>query len=320
MFGRTKNAGLTLVAVRRSSNAASASPAAAPVGPHERQARPRKTPLSQAREDAGETLSLLSNAVKATVQHGQPLSGRSSQQQQRSQNRYLRQSRSGGEDDTHRLGRTLLNARRAQTQGRETALNGDTGATISSSRYSNENRLQRSRASYDTSYNTGSSRTSPDNQSFRARPRSNRDGPRSGQNSQSGPRQPRPQTDRRPTRELRTQQQAADVSPLVAPSKVAYPSLNLASMLREDLESSTAHLKQSVKRQLGSKDSKADPTEEALGDYSRWDAPSSAKDGKYSQKNSPQVMQRAARTLAGNATVKLRDRRELLDKLENLLK
>ncbi|KAM0788108.1 hypothetical protein ACM66B_001275 [Microbotryomycetes sp. NB124-2] len=330
MLSRTKNAGLSRTITAASSRLSSSTAPVAPVGPHERQSRPRKQSLPQAREEAGETLSLLSKVVKATVEHGQPLTGRS-QTQQRSQ----RVQHSG--DGASNLGRSLLNARRAAGANARQGGNDSTdpdAVLIRSSRYPPNEGARGGRRS-ETSYSVPPSSRS--GQREYARPRgNNRDGqPRqAGQRPpsfQGGPRSPRQhQANRRPGRDANRSSTTphANVSPLVMPSKVAYPSLNLESMLRQDLQSSTAHLKQATTdveqdAQTNSSSHEA-KLEEALGDYSRWEAPKTPVDVKGQSaartKGPGQVMQRAALTLAGNATVGLKGRKEFLDKLETLLK
>jgi hypothetical protein len=116
---------------------------------------------------------------------------------------------------------------------------------------------------------------------------------------------------------------AEDTKPLVPPPQVAYPSINLAQLLRADLAAKTLQVKQSV--DSATKNSELDENSEdpkvreqtrkvLNGDYSQWTQQAGG-----SGKKDKEALEHARNLLARNPSVGLKGREVFINKLKEAL-
>lgn len=117
---------------------------------------------------------------------------------------------------------------------------------------------------------------------------------------------------------------AEDLKPLVPPAEVAYPSINLAQLLRADLAAKALQVKRSVDTATveshldeNSQDPKVREQARKIlnGDYSHW---SSSRDGKDGTRGTDAV-EHATDLLARNPTIGLKGRQAFINKLKEHL-
>lgn len=287
---------------------------------HERQSKQRKPQLSKVREDGGETASLLAQAVSSTVQHRGSLPTSSNggfnrhrrpQQQQQQQQQGERQPRrqqqesaEGGAEGARirsrpgQLGGQLVSRRKAAGglyDADASAISAPiAGSEVASSPRANSNPRQQNRRG---------------GENFRA-----------SNPSTSNARRPPTSSAPRPPRKPRAQNKAADLGAPVLPatpppSKVHYPSLDLASLIEQDLRNNAAALRAEIghgaEAEEGDQKARLEARKEVRGDYSRW----TAGEGKGKH----EVVQRAAGVLASNPSVSREGRDFLVDQLQGLL-
>lgn len=299
---------------------------------HERQSRPRKAGLSKVREDAGQTASLLSAAVQSTQQHRDTIVNRGRSSADGSPRRRVGINPEGLRKD----GQTGPRAREATAQSsRSSELGGqlvsrrkqsgglydadasaiasapvDLSAELASSAEtpsssSGNPRQNNRRADYIKSRSSPSDPSSPN-----SKPR------RSPSSSTGGPRSPRPPRKPRTSTPISFTPPPAALTP---PSKVHYPSADLASLIQADLASHAAALRADIghsgQEAEGEQAVRLKARKELRGDYSRWTA-----EGKETKGKGGEVVQRAAEVLAGNPSVSLEGRDFLLEKVQGLLR
>lgn len=174
------------------------------------------------------------------------------------------------------------------------------------------------RAEYMRPSSTASSSSSP-RQSSRQSPSSSRPSPSSG-----APRSPRPIRASKP--KPKRSSPSIPTTPLgPTPTKVHYPSLNLAQLIKSDLEAHAASLRSAIGHsvsdgQEGEKEERASKRREAKGDYSRWMVQMGEEGGKGKGKKGDEVVKRAAGVLAANPSVSREGRDFLLGKVQGLLR
>lgn len=290
---------------------------------HERQSKQRKPHLNKVREDGGETASLLAQAVSSTVQHRGSLpptnnGGFNRQRRPQQQQQGERQPRS------------------QQQQQQEGGAEGAEGARIRSrsgqlggqlvSRRKAAGGLYDADASAISAPIAGSEVASSPRLNSNPRQQNRRGDSSRGSSPSSTPNTRRPPTSStpRPPRKPRTQSKPVDLGAPVAPaapppSKVNYPSLDLASLIEQDLRNNAAALRadigQGAEAEEGDQKARLAARREVRGDYSRWTAGATVGEGKGKH----EVVQRAAGVLASNPSVSREGRDFLVGQLQGLL-
>ncbi|GAA5836752.1 hypothetical protein JCM5353_006888 [Sporobolomyces roseus] len=146
--------------------------------------------------------------------------------------------------------------------------------------------------------------------------------PRSGPSSKSGSK-PKGGGNRRQTSSSPTSNfSAEDTKPLEPPSGIAYPSVNLAQLLRADLAAKALQVKQAVGQGLLDEDAETQEAREHArkvmsGDYSQWSKESS--EGKDTKGKGKKAVEHARTLLARNASVGLEGREAFMSKLKEVL-
>ncbi|ORY82421.1 hypothetical protein BCR35DRAFT_303844 [Leucosporidium creatinivorum] len=293
---------------------------------HERQSKQRKPHLNKVREEGGETASLLAQAVSSTVQHRDSVASTTSggfnrqrrpqqQQQGERQPRRQQEQQEGGEGSqgarirsrAGQLGGQLVSRRKAAGglyDADASAISAPiAGSEVASSRF-NSNPRQQNRRGDDS---RGSTSSSPNS---RRRPTTTTSAPRTPR----APRKPRAQT-----KPVDVGASEPTVTPTAPPSKVHYPSLDLASLIAQDLRNNAAALRadigQGAEAEEGSQKARLEARREVRGDYSRWTAGATVGEGKGKH----EVVQRAAGVLATNPSVSREGRDFLVGQLQGLL-
>ena len=115
---------------------------------------------------------------------------------------------------------------------------------------------------------------------------------------------------------------AEDTKPLEPPSGIAYPSVNLAQLLRADLAAKALQVKQAVGQGLLDEDAETQEAREHArkvmsGDYSQWSKESS--EGKEGKGKGKKAVEHARTLLARNASVGLEGREAFMSKLKEVL-
>jgi hypothetical protein len=218
---------------------------------HERQSKQRKPQLSKVREDGGETASLLAQAVSSTVQHRGSLPAtnhggfnpqRRPQQQQQSGERQPRrqQQREGGAEGGAEAARTRsrsgqlggqLVSRRKAAGGLYDADASAISAPIASSEVASSPRFN----------------SNPRQQNRRGDSSARGSNPSSIPNARRPPTSPAPRAPRKPRAQSKPIDSGAPIAPAAPPpSKVNYPSLDLASLIEQDLRNNAAALRADI--------------------------------------------------------------------------
>lgn len=298
-------------------------PPAAPQNSHVTQASARPRSLRQVGEEGGLTAQLVAQAVKNTLaqppEKPQPPMSKEQRLEQARRQFARRTPQQGGGGSEKAEGAAAAPAREGgelrQSARRDDRrpYRGDVEATRSGLGASLSSRRPERGADAIALLRGSTARRGPSPSS------SSSGSPRGDRPPRSGPRPPRRPDFKRAKRSSPASQRfsEADMKPLVPPSSVAYPSANLAQLLRADLAAKALQVKAAIGSGVDVNAESQQERERARkvlsGDYSRWIAAGKALAGNEG------AVEHARRLLAANPSIGLEARETLLNKVREAL-